>query len=136
MKKTYIPEITTDELKARAAKIRPVVRMRGFPVKKEKLYYIKPVDIEHTAFTWNPKPDYAAKNLVPLQTITTYHSYGYYGCFKPSIAEVLAQIPDGLLSSVVAFETHGPETAADLNKDIEALNDGYHVAETTLYKRE
>ena len=49
---------------------------------------------------------------------------------------------DELMSSVdpsrpkvVAFETRGPQVAADLNAERCALNAGYHVATTTLYAR-
>ena len=55
--------------------------------------YIKPVDLFGIAYTWDPKPAGKAKDVKPLCDITTYHTYGYYGFFKPSIAEVLAQIP-------------------------------------------
>ena len=37
----------------------------------------------------NPKPTDKATGLKPLCTIKTYHTYGYHGLFKPSIAEVL-----------------------------------------------
>jgi hypothetical protein len=73
---------------------------------------------------------------VPICQITTHHSWGHYSLFKPSIAEVLAQIPAEHLNQVVAFEiVVKPETAEDLNKDLEALNAGYHVATTRLYAR-
>lgn len=32
------------------------------------------------------------------------HGYGYYGLFKPSVGEVIRQIPKDLLEKVVAFE--------------------------------
>ena len=99
-------------------------------------YYIKKVDPEKIAFTWDPKKTKRARKLKPLKDITTYHTYGYYRMFKPSIAEVLAQIPEGLLAATIAFEiVERPETAADLDKHSEALNDGYHVATTRLYAK-
>lgn len=59
----------------------------------------------------------------------------YYGIFKPSIAEVLAQIPEELIEQTVAFETIGPADADALNKERDALNAGFHVATTRLYGR-
>jgi hypothetical protein len=96
------------------------------------------VDLFGIAYTWDPKPSRPpekAIGLKPLCDITTYHVYGYHGCFKPSIAEVLAQIPEEHVSSkVVAFEmVEMPETADDLNREHDALDAGYHVARTRLY---
>ena len=99
-------------------------------------YFIKPVNVRDVAFTWNPKRDKKAKGLRFLRDIRTYHTYAYYGFFKPSIAEVIAQIPQELLDQVVAFEIiKHPETAADLHEEQKALDAGYHVATTRLYSR-
>jgi hypothetical protein len=61
------------------------------------------------------------------------HRYGYHGFFKPSIAEVLCQMPAGLDADF--FEVIGPETAEDLNNELDALKAGFHVATTIFYKR-
>jgi hypothetical protein len=122
-----IPEITDERIKELLKSIKPVV------FKKDKPFYIKPVDSRTAAFTWDPKTTKAAKGLIPLATITTYHTYGYYGFFKPSVAEVLAQIPEALVGNIVAFSTQGPGSASDLNDHKQELNEGYHVAKTTLY---
>jgi hypothetical protein len=108
-----------------------------FPVipKGGKLFHIKPVDLHKTAFTWDPKLREEADGLRVLTTIRTLHGYGYHGFFKPSIAEVLVQIPDDLIADVVAFSTDGPNSADDFNDDLLALDAGYHVATTTLYGR-
>lgn len=126
-----IPTISDQRLKQLAKKIRPVVKNS-----KGVLHFIKPVDLKTVAFTWSPNFDEEARSLAPLKTIRTFHGYGYYGMFKPSIAEVLAQIPADLEDQVVAFETHGPETADDFYKDEEtkkAFDEGFHTADTTLY---
>lgn len=68
-----------------------------------------------------------------LTEIRTLHTYGSPCFFKPSVAEVLAQIPDDMLEGVVAFETRGPSDVADMNRESEALNAGFHVARTRLY---
>ena len=131
-KKSWIPEVPKKRIEELAERIKPVVQF----ARKGK-YYIRPVDLFGIAYTWDPKSADKATGLKLLCDITTYHTYGYYGMFKPSIAEVLAQIPAEYLDKVVAFEIVGsPETADDLNREHEAVNAGYHVATTRLYVRE
>jgi hypothetical protein len=101
------------------------------------LFFIDAVDPFNVAYTWDPKPTDEATGLKDLREITTYHSFSYHGFFKPSIAEVLAQIPEEHLDTVVAFEIiASPDTVDDLNREHEALSAGYHVATTRLYARE
>lgn len=101
---------------------RPVVRLDG------ELYYIKPVDKDKIAFTWDPEPTRKVKNLEILESIVTRHKCGHISLFKPSISEVLACIPKRLKRKVVAFETV-PESA---EPDFDAYE---HYATTILYKR-
>ena len=65
------------------------------------------------------------------------HSYGYYGLFKPSIGEVLAQIKENDLPFAKAFEIiEGPQTAEDFYKNSFtsiAFDNGYHVSTVRLY---
>lgn len=162
-KKSWIPEVPKKRIQELAERIKPVVRMARIRTSTKKnsdgsvtiterqhpkgkwqstwddrgeLYYIKPVDLFGVAYTWDPKPADKATDLKPLCDITTYHTYGYQGLFKPSIAEVLAQIPAEYLDGVVAFEiVDSPKTVDDLNREHKALNAGYHVATTQLYIR-
>lgn len=127
----WIPDVPEHRIHELARRIKPVVEFQ----RKGKCY-IKPVDLFKIAYTWDPKPAGKAKGLRKLRDITTYHTYSYYGFFKPSIAEVLAQIPEEHVNEVVAFEIVGsPESADDLNREREAIDAGYHVAVTTLYGR-
>lgn len=140
--KNWIPKVPEEHIRELADKIKPVVRFahgaegpflsaKGFP------YYIEPVDLFRIAYAWDPKPTEEATQFKPICDITTFHTYAYYGFFKPTIAEVLSQIPDEYLDTVIAFEIVGqPETATDLNREREALNAGYHVATTRLYAKE
>jgi hypothetical protein len=142
VEKTWIPEVPKERIEELGGRIRPVVR---FALGKDGLFrshkghphYIEPVDLFGIAYTWDPKPTTQVSGLKPLADIRTYHTYGYQGFFKPSIAEVLAQIPEEHLDQVVAFEiVDYPQHAEDLNRELEALNSGYHVATTRLYVRE
>lgn len=80
--------------------ISPLVRDEGV------LSTIKQPDIFKEAFNWDPEfigPFEGSESRFAL--IETYHRCGYHGLFKPSIGEVLAQIPEQLINEVVAFET-------------------------------
>lgn len=136
--KVWIQKVSKERIRELAERIVPVVRFaegekglfrshQGFP------YTIEPVDLWEMAYTWDPKAAAKVeKELVTLRDITTYHGYGHYALFKPSVAEVLAQIPEDLIDQVTHFEiVWSPDTAADLHG--EAFNAGYHEAKTRLY---
>ena len=128
--KVYIPVLSVERVAELFKHIKPVYEFDG--VKR----YIKPVALHTVAYTWDAKPAAEAVGLIPLTDITTYHKWGYYGFFKPSIGEVLRQIPEDLLEQVVAFEiVDSPKNSEDLNKNLTELNDGYHVATTRLYRK-
>lgn len=122
-----IPEITDGNLTLLSRKIRPLVLKDG------ELMCIEMPDLRHEAFSWTPTITEPATDIVEIAKIRTLHRYGYYGFFKPSVAEVIAQIPEEWIERTVAFFTRGPADAAEMNREIEALNAGFHVAETTLY---
>jgi hypothetical protein len=134
-----IPEIADERLAELAARIKPLVlrdesKIDGQPGRA--LWSIKPCDLRGVAFPWDPQWDMPAPaDLVPLRVVRTLHTYGYYGMFKPSVAEVLAQIPADLVETAVAFSVDGPKTATDLGKHPDELNAGFHVAQTTFYGR-
>jgi hypothetical protein len=158
-KKVYVPRISDERLEELAKRIKPIVQMERVsssnednddgsftittspdpegdwvPWRTGEKYFIKDVDLRGVAYTWSPEPTKLASNLKTHADITTYHAYGYYGMFKPSIAEVLAQIPEEYVDKIVAFEIiKSPETAKDFNYDLAAFNAGYHVATTRLY---
>lgn len=70
-------------------------------------YVIKlPRDLRRTAYTWDPEPEPGgmAEGIEQYAHIITYHTFGAPSLFKPSVAEVLAQIPEALIETTVAFE--------------------------------
>lgn len=117
-------EISDERLEELAKRIKPVVRCDG------ELYYIKDVDLRDVAFTWSPKLKRKAKGLEELARIRTYHTYSAPVFFKPSVAEVLAQIPKTKLSQTSAFEI--PVHITD--PDPEPYGE-YHKARTILYRK-
>jgi len=126
---TDLPQIEDDRLATLAARIRPVA-----PSKKSgSLHWLAPCDLRATAFTWDPILKGKAHGLVELTTIETLHGFGSCpAVFKPSVAEVLAQVDrcPGLAALAVAFSTalDGPAAAA-------VVGGRYHRARTTLYRR-
>ena len=126
-----IPPISDEKIAELSLRIKPLVRSKD----DDSLYFIKDVDARKIAFSWSPELTEKADSLKAIGAIATLHAWGYYGVFKPGIAEVLAQIPAGYLDEVVAFEVAGPKDAEDLNREKEALDAGFHVARTTLYAK-
>lgn len=127
-----IPKISNTELAELAKRIRPIVRKES---RGNRPFYIKVgPDLRGTSYLWDVKYEKEAKGLFEFATITTLHTYGYHAFFKPSVAEVIAQIPPEYRDRVVAFEiTNRPKSIEDLNKEKVALNQGFHVAVTALY---
>jgi len=132
-KKVYIPRISDEMLAELSSRIWPVY---DFGPRKGGRRYIKPVDLRGIAFTWDPKGRGRARNLIAIADVRTYHSFAYHGFFKPSIAEVLAQMPAEIAAWVTAFQIVAyPQTWDDLNRDRAAFDAGYHVATTRFYMR-
>jgi NTP pyrophosphatase (non-canonical NTP hydrolase) len=118
----YVPEITDERLAELLSRIRATHQFGS------ELCYIKPVDPRGIAFTWDPKKDEKADKLKVLRSILTYHNYGHPSLFKPSIAEVLAQIPEDIVERVVAFQIPMNDAIFDSIRDC-------HVATTILYEK-
>lgn len=123
-----IPEITPGREQELLGRLRPMILMDGVP------HTIEIPDLHTVPFTWDPKVLERVEGLEAAPTIQTLHGYWYYGCFKPSIGEVLAQVPDDLPEGVIGFTVSGPDTADDLDREKGALSAGFHVADTTFWK--
>ncbi len=101
-------KITEEELTARLRRVKPLV------LRNDRLYRFKIPDLRRTAFTWEPTflKRYRA-DIMPLQVTQTHHSCAYYGFFKPSIAEVMAQLPDDPLINGVFLDLETIQVCAD-----------------------
>jgi hypothetical protein len=84
-----IVEISDELLAERLKHWTPIIHEGG------KFYTIKTVDPRNMSFIWDPEFTGEVSIEVMAERIT-YHTCGYHGFFKPSIAEVLAQIPDDI----------------------------------------
>jgi hypothetical protein len=74
-------------------------------------YFENKADHWNQSFPWGARPNKVADDLVEVGRIWTLHGYGYYGFFKPSVAEVLRQIPADLLPQVDFFLVRGQDGA-------------------------
>ena len=129
-----IPKISNEKLAELRKGIKPVVRFYPgendlFPSGEGILFYIKETDPRTTNYMGNPVPTCMANNIEPLERIITHHHTG--GClFKPSEAEVLAQLSEDLHQIVVAYEivTYEIEVDADDPNDSIAYLQLYQAA--------
>jgi hypothetical protein len=125
--KYSIPEISDELIGKLGKKLTPLVR------KGEKLFRVAKCDPRESSFSWGDKQK-RVRYLEEVGRFQTLHTYGFYGFFKPSVSEVFAQLPEDYDQEAEFFEVDGPDTASDLNAEREALDAGFHVAETILYK--
>ena len=119
-------------------RIRPIVLLHGNPFFMRQL---TPHELSEVSYLWlNDISDYDTEvNLTDysvLADVKMLHSYGFYGFFKPSVAEVISQIPEEYLSETVAFQIiYSPDTCDDLNLFKKELDAHYHVSIVRLYKK-
>jgi hypothetical protein len=125
-----LSRLNPDRINALADRIRPVV-----DIAPHGLSYIKRMDPFFRDYLGNAKFLKKAKNLTPIGDITTYHPFSSKMFFDPTIAEVLAQIPEEYLQKgVYAFQIiKQPRNSDDLNNNLVATNEHLHVATTRLY---
>lgn len=127
----FIPEITPHEMECRIARVKPLHRDD-----EGVLRALVPVDPHNVSYLWSR--EYAdvidESTLVPLCDVQTLHLFGYGAFFKPSIAEVLAFLPEEYATRVVGFEmVLKPQHVDDLNREWRATNAGFHVARVRFY---
>ena len=133
-----IPKISKEELLARYKRIKPIVEING------KKYFLRDfTEEELTGRSYIENLDEDKREPVDMNLYvpcTEYdfeciHKYGYYGFFKPSIAEVLAQIREMEVKFVDAFEIiEYPKTVEDLAKNKIIWQWLSYFKSATLYK--
>lgn len=134
-----IPKISDEEMMKRYEQIKPVITVNG------KLHHFREFTFEELSgisYLWNRKNvreevDEDELEVLEGKDFVCLHTHGYYGLFKPSISEVLAQIKEYDLPLIKAFEIiESPQTASDFRKDSFtsiAFDNGYHVSTVRLY---
>ena len=127
-----IPKISDEELKNRYSRIKPLVEI------DEVTYDLRPFtfsELSGITYTWNKDKDKRnivhKENLEKIEDFICLHTYGYYGLFKPSIEEILAQLPEKSLKEADYFEIiEKPET----REDVFRYTSEYHVSLVRTYK--
>jgi len=92
-----------------------------------------PDDLINSSYIWLPRLTVKSPPLKKVKDIFTFHFYGYYGVFKPSVEEVLRQLQYEDLTNVYGISINGPSNERDLKEYIGILNKGFHVAKVTLW---
>ena len=136
-----IPRISDEEMMKRYEQIKPVIKVNG------KLHYFREYtlkELSDTSYFFNRHEDVreevGADELEVLEgkDFVCLHTWSYYGFFKPSVGEVLAQLKENDLPLIKAFELiEIPQTADDFHKDSFtsiAFDNGYHVSTVRLYR--
>ena len=131
-RKFEIPKMSSEEIARWYATIKPIVGHDTY------LRELSVKELTDVAYTWLTKPtDYADKvdftKLSVLEDRKMLHGWGYYGNFKPSVGEVIRQIPKEYLEKVVAFEIIDGAIAMNSTFNDE-LNAGFHVSIVRLYQ--
>lgn len=88
-----IPKISDEEISEMLQKITPLMIVDG--KWGDALYQIDGIENVATrdfAFLWDAKPKGREHVFHFSRTFITYHTWAYYGFFKPTLAEVYAQI--------------------------------------------
>ena len=135
-KKLEIPEIDDKRLKELYHLLKPIVTI------DEMKYLLREFtlqELRNQSYIWNRHED--KRDIIDpnkLETVDDFlclHTWGYYGLFKPSIAEVLSQAPESVIEQANTFEIiESPETREDVFKYKEVIDNGFHLSKIRAYK--
>ena len=132
-----IPDISDEELLRRYQKIKPIVEVGGV---KYFLREFSKKELKNQSYINEVEKDIVKKVNMRLfvpcigQDFECIHKYGHPMFFKPSIAEVLAQIPEGQVDFVDAFEIiEFPQVDNELIRNKIVFDNGYHISMVRLY---
>lgn len=122
--KTYCLELHPDLVMRRAATMRLIRTSEG--VRR----FVRPLGEDLTgAVLWEEE----ASHLHQIGSIYTLHRYDFQGNFTATWGEVLAMLPDHMLTRVRAVEVIGPATSDQQLRQHAAREAGLLVALTILY---
>lgn len=135
-KKLEIPEIDDNRLKELYQLLKPIVTIDEI---KYLLREFTLQELRNQSYIWDRHED--KRDVVDpsrLETVDDFlclHTWGYYGLFKPSIAEVLSQAPESVIEQANTFEIiESPETREDVFKYKEVIDNGFHLSKVRAYK--
>jgi len=96
-----IPYISEEELQRLHTKYTPLIPQADTTL-NFSLYRLETPDLRRTAYTWSPKLFGPPVEFQEVFRSQAAFPCGYAGFFKPSIAEVLCQIPEQLVITKAA----------------------------------
>lgn len=106
-KKYVLNGITQQDVDEAIKKMQPL----ALDEKTGVLHYGKNLPKDHfgESFTWAMQRGRKAVGLREFARVPTRHTYGYYGLFKPSLSEVITQIPPEMRNRVAGFYVEAPD---------------------------
>ena len=135
-KRIEVPEIDDETLAYLYSKLRPIISVyqTKYLLKKYKL-----MQLRSCAYTWGmhhellrPIPE---NKLEVIEEFPCFHTYNSDQLFKPSVAEVLAQLPPKTIREANAFEiVERPKSIDDMLKYPEVYGKGLHLSKVKSYK--
>ncbi len=135
-KKLEIPKIDDKKLKELYQMLKPIVTIGEI---KYLLREFTLQELRNQSYIWNRDKD--KRDVVDpsrLETVDDFlclHTWGYYGLFKPSIAEVLSQAPENVIAQANTFEIiESPKSREDVFKYKEVIDNGFHLSKVRAYK--
>ena len=135
-KKLEIPEIDDKKLKELYQLLKPIVTI------DEMKYLLREFtlqELRNQSYIWNRHKDKRdivdPSRLERVDDFLCLHTFGYYGLFKPSIAEVLSQAPESVIEQANTFEIiESPENREDVFEYKEVIDNGFHLSKVRAYK--
>ena len=136
-----IPQISDEELIRLYARLKPIVTVDGHKYWLRE--FLGTYCLKDTSYLWRVSKD--IRDRVDMSTIVAYpedfmtlHQKSFYDSFKPTIAEIYAQliqnVSEEILNKAVAFEmVRKPMNCDDNVLNPEAFDQGYYAALIRLY---
>lgn len=136
-RKIKIPEMDRKDIVKWYATIKPIVRENGKFMYLRKLKDKEVLNAHYTEL--RQVEDYAGRVdfslLSVLADVKMLHGFSRDSFFRPSVGEVISQIPKDMLEKVVAFEIiYAPTTSDDFNIFKREFEAGFHVSVVRLYQ--
>ena len=135
LKQFIIPEMSIEEIVKWYKTIKPIVCYNG---DLRFLRELSPDELIQTSYVYIK--DYGDKvdlsTIGVLADVKMLHHYMTPSCFKPSVGEILCQIPEELRNATVAFEIiYSPYGKPDFEIFKDEFNQHYHVSIVRLYQK-
>lgn len=136
-RKIKIPEMDRKDIIKWHATIKPIVREDGKFIYLRKLKDKEVLNAHYTELKqlkdYGRRVDFSELSI--LADVKMLHGFSSDSFFRPSVGEVIRQIPKDMIGKVVAFEiVYFPTTSADFNLFKKEFEAGFHVSVVRLYQ--